>query len=72
VPYLDQDLAGLVAGWIAAADAFLLGRGTYELFVGHWPLVTGPTTPSRRPSTTGRNTWFRPPGSDVPYFLGGL
>jgi dihydrofolate reductase len=42
VPYLDEDLARLVADWIAAADGFLFGRGTYELFAGHWPLVTDP------------------------------
>lgn len=45
VPYLDEELAGLVAGWIAAADAFLMGRGTYELFAGHWPMVTDPNDP---------------------------
>ncbi|HZC72092.1 MAG TPA: dihydrofolate reductase family protein [Jatrophihabitans sp.] len=42
VPYLDEDLARLVADGIAAADAFLFGRGTYELFAGHWPFVTDP------------------------------
>ena len=42
VPYLDEDLARLVADWIATADGFLFGRGTYELFAGHWPLVTDP------------------------------
>jgi hypothetical protein len=45
VPYLDQELAELVAGWIAEADAFLFGRGTYDLFVGHWPKVTDPNDP---------------------------
>ena len=43
VPYLDEDFARLVADWIAAADGFLFGRGTYELFAGHWPLVTDPS-----------------------------
>jgi hypothetical protein len=45
VPYLDEEFAALMAGWIGAADAFLFGRGTYELFVGHWPKVTDPDDP---------------------------
>jgi dihydrofolate reductase len=45
VPYLDGDLARLVADWIAAADAFLLGRKTYELFAEHWSQVTDPNDP---------------------------
>ena len=42
VPYLDEEFAALMTDWITAADAFLFGRGTYELFVGHWPMVTDP------------------------------
>jgi dihydrofolate reductase len=45
VPYFDDDLAGFAADWIAAADAFLLGRRTYELFEGHWSLITDPGDP---------------------------
>jgi hypothetical protein len=32
VPYFDEDMDRLTADGIAAADAFLLGRRTYELF----------------------------------------
>jgi dihydrofolate reductase len=42
VPYFDEDAARLAADWIAAADAFLLGRRTYELFADHWSQVTDP------------------------------
>lgn len=42
VPYLDDDLGRLATGWIAAADAFLFGRRTYELFAGHWAQITDP------------------------------
>jgi dihydrofolate reductase len=42
VPYLDEDLGKLVGDWMAAADAFLMGRRTYELFAGHWALITDP------------------------------
>ncbi|GAB3426823.1 dihydrofolate reductase family protein [Flindersiella endophytica] len=45
VPYFDQDLDSLTADWIAAADAFLLGRRTYEMFAGYWSQVTDPDDP---------------------------
>jgi dihydrofolate reductase len=41
-PYSDEDFGGAVAGWFAQADAFLLGRKTYEIFSGYWPRVTDP------------------------------
>jgi dihydrofolate reductase len=45
VPYFDHDLDRLTADWIAAADAFLLGRRTYELFARYWSQVTDPGDP---------------------------
>jgi dihydrofolate reductase len=45
VPYFDDDLDRLTEDWIAAADAFLLGRRTYELFAGHWGHITDPDDP---------------------------
>jgi len=45
VPYLDEGLVRLIADWIATADAFVLGRRTYELFAGHWSQVTDPHDP---------------------------
>ncbi len=42
VPYIDDDFVQLVTGWMASADAFLMGRRTYELFLGHWSKVTDP------------------------------
>ena len=45
VPYFDPDLDRLTADWIAAADAFLLGRRTYELFANYWSQVTDPGDP---------------------------
>jgi dihydrofolate reductase len=42
VPYFDEDMDRLTADWITAADAFLLGRRTYELFADYWSQVTDP------------------------------
>jgi dihydrofolate reductase len=39
-PYGDEDFGVAVAGWFAHADAFLLGRTTYEIFAGYWPAIT--------------------------------
>lgn len=45
VPYMDDDVAGAMVGWFDAADAFLIGRRTYEIFAASWPLVTDPDDP---------------------------
>jgi dihydrofolate reductase len=37
MPYFDEDAAKGVRESFARADAFLLGRRTYEIFAGYWP-----------------------------------
>ncbi len=49
VPYADDDMGRAMAGFFAEADAFLLGRRTYELFAAYWPRVTDPDDPIAGP-----------------------
>lgn len=40
VPHLDDAFERAMTGWLAGADAFLLGRRTYESFARDWPVMT--------------------------------
>lgn len=44
-PYGDEDFGTAMTGWFAGADAFLLGRKTYEIFNSYWPNMTDPSDP---------------------------
>jgi dihydrofolate reductase len=43
--YGDEDFGAAVVKWMGGADAFLLGRKTYETFAGYWPQFTDPAHP---------------------------
>ena len=45
VPYADEDMGQAMVAFFEDADAFLLGRRTYEIFAGFWPNVTDPNDP---------------------------
>jgi dihydrofolate reductase len=45
VPHADADMGGTMVDIFSKVGAFLLGRGTYDIFAGHWPKVTDPNDP---------------------------
>jgi dihydrofolate reductase len=45
VPYGDEDFGKFMTSVFVNAEAFLLGRKTYEIFAGHWPRVTDENDP---------------------------
>ncbi|HEY3254350.1 MAG TPA: dihydrofolate reductase family protein [Polyangiaceae bacterium] len=42
VPYFDPEMGRFMVEVFERADAFLLGRTTYQIFANHWPRVTDP------------------------------
>ena len=44
-PYSDPVMRRLVTDGLADADAFLLGRKTYDIFSRYWPKITDPDNP---------------------------
>lgn len=42
VPHFDDDTGSTMDEIFSKADAFLLGRTTYDIFSAHWPNVTDP------------------------------
>jgi dihydrofolate reductase len=48
-PYFDENSGKFITSNFANAEAFLLGRKTYEIFAGYWPRVTDPDNPIAAP-----------------------
>ncbi|MEU7583780.1 dihydrofolate reductase family protein [Streptomyces sp. NPDC041068] len=45
MPYNDEDFGAFINEVYDQVDAFLLGRGTYEIFAAYWPKMTDPADP---------------------------
>jgi dihydrofolate reductase len=45
VPHFDADIGRTMDEIFSKADAFLLGRTTYDIFSAYWPKVTDPNDP---------------------------
>ncbi len=44
-PYGDEEFGNAIVSWFRHADAFLLGRKTYDIFNGYWPQHDDPADP---------------------------
>ncbi len=42
VPHFDDDMGKTMVEIFSKADAFLLGRTTYDIFAAYWPRITDP------------------------------
>jgi dihydrofolate reductase len=45
VPHADAEMGQVMDDIFSKAEAFLLGRGTYDIFAAHWPHVTDADDP---------------------------
>jgi len=49
VPHADEDMGKVMNEIFGKADAFLLGRTTYDIFSAYWPKISDPNDPVAGP-----------------------
>ena len=42
VPHFSPDMGAIMLDIVSRASAFLIGRGTYDIFSAHWPRISDP------------------------------
>lgn len=52
VPYMDEDALRWTIEGVQSADAYLFGRGTFEMFAKHWPSASDAPPPLADPLNT--------------------
>jgi dihydrofolate reductase len=59
MPYNDDDAGRFIGEEIAAADALLLGRVTYQIFAAYWPSAPEDDPIAQRLNTMPKYVWSR-------------
>lgn len=49
MPFAEEGFGKAVLEIVGRLGALLMGRGTYEIFAGHWPKITDPADPIAAP-----------------------
>lgn len=67
VPHFDDDMAAIIDQIFRKADAFLLGRKTWDIFAAYWPKMADPADPvASKLNTLPKHVASRS-GSDFPW-----